>query len=745
MARMMKLAIFITGASGIIAQVVLMRELMVGFCANELTLGIILANWLICEAAGVFSAGKVIDSVKNKIRVFLLLDGFFAIVLPFSLFLARVFKTFMGIPFAQALGLYPVFWVSLVVILPVAFSHGALFSAAARLYSESGREESQALGRTYYWETIGTIFGGAAFTFLIVRYLPVFQTVLWVSLINLLVVLCFAKFILSRSVKSVAATGLLVCITLFALVKAADLEQFSIQRQWRGLGLINSRNSIYGNIAVTENERQKTFFYNGSPVITAPYPDMTFIEEFGNFPLLFHADPRKVLIIGAGAGGLINEILKHPVERIDYAELDPLLIKMLKLYPSGLTERELSDNRVNLINTDGRLFLHKTKNRYDVILIGLPQPSDLATNRLFSEEFFVLAKGRLNKNGIISFCLPGSLTYISEEMRDLNACILNSLKAGFSNTRIIPGDYNIILASNGQGVFKTTAEEFSRKLVALGVKTSLLNPAYLKYRFGAVWLEWFNRSLSGATKQPNRDLQPFAVFQVLIFWNKEFSFSLAKALEAVQGLNLKLIFLVVAVITVLFLPVSMRRPRFSLAYCIATSGFFGMLLNLLLIFSFQVFYGYLYYMLGLLIAVFMAGVAAGSILLTQRLHRFSSLVRALLRIEILACLFTFFFAVALTRFDNWFNSCWFFMPLFFIPGFLVGAEFPLASRAYLGSKEEIGWAAGVLYAADLLGGWVAGILGGIVFLPILGFFNTCIVIILFKLSSILLLGLNSSK
>jgi len=178
MARMMKLAIFITGASGIIAQVVLMRELMVGFCANELTLGIILANWLICEAAGVFSAGKVIDSVKNKIRVFLLLDGFFAIVLPFSLFLARVFKTFMGIPFAQALGLYPVFWVSLVVILPVAFSHGALFSAAARLYSESGREESQALGRTYYWETIGTIFGGAAFTFLIVRYLPVFQTLI---------------------------------------------------------------------------------------------------------------------------------------------------------------------------------------------------------------------------------------------------------------------------------------------------------------------------------------------------------------------------------------------------------------------------------------------------------------------------------------------------------------------------------------------------------------------------------------
>jgi hypothetical protein len=47
-----------------------------------------------------------------------------------------------------------------------------------------------------------------------------------------------------------------------------------------------------------------------------------------------------------------------------------------------------------------------------------------------------------------------------------------------------------------------------------------------------------------------------------------------------------------------------------------------------------------------------------------------------------------------------------------------------------------------LYAADLLGGWAAGILGGIVFLPILGLLNTCLVIVLLKVSSILLLAIN---
>jgi len=46
---------------------------------------------------------------------------------------------------------------------------------------------------------------------------------------------------------------------------------------------------------------------------------------------------------------------------------------------------------------------------------------------------------------------------------------------------------------------------------------------------------------------------------------------------------------------------------------------------------------------------------------------------------------------------------------------------------------------GILYSADLVGGWVAGVLGGIVFLPILGLFNSCLVIIMFKLSSLFLL------
>jgi len=57
----------------------------------------------------------------------------------------------------------------------------------------------------------------------------------------------------------------------------------------------------------------------------------------------------------------------------------------------------------------------------------------------------------------------------------------------------------------------------------------------------------------------------------------------------------------------------------------------------------------------------------------------------------------------------------------------------------LAKRGRIGEVAGLLYGADLLGGWVAGLFGGILFLPILGLFKTCLVIVMFKLSSLMLL------
>jgi len=732
------LAVLVIGLSGLVAQVLLLRELLISFYGNELTLGIILANWVILEAAGAFFLGSYIGRLRNKINTFVILQAAFSLLLPLSVYSARISKSLLGVPFGEAIGLSAVFYISFLVILPIAFCHGALFSVSCRIYSSPTKESAHSTGLVYAWETIGTMLGGIAFTYFLIPYLNSFQVVFIVSLTNLFICLLFLGN-LSNRFKYIFLALFTLWLYLFLTGSAGRLHKASLARQFPAKEVLDYRNSVYGNIAVIKEKEQYTFFYNGMPTITTPYPDLTFVQEFGNLPLLFCPEPKDILIIGGGAGGLINEALKHPIKRIDYAELDPLLIRLLKKYHTPLTEKELGDRRVNIIYSDGRFFVRNTLNKYDLVLIGLSRPADLSLNRLFSQEFFSLAKQRLKPGGTLSFYLPGSLTFLSQQLKDLNACILNPLKNTYAYVRVIPGDYNIFLASDSKDVMEPDAKLLSKRINQRQIKTDILIPNYLDYRLSQKWVDWFERSLVGATKRINHDFTPFAVYQMLIIWNKQFSLLIADTLEFLKGISLVAIFIPILIMTILCMYLARAKVsgrRLSLGYAIATTGFFGMLTNLILIFTFQVVYGYLYYIIGLLVSVFMAGVAIGSMIITRRLAQIKNSLGLFIKIEGVILIFSLCLGLFLPGVGR---HPLIFLLLFIFCGILLGLEFPLANKIYLEDKGIAGESAGKLYAADLLGGWAAGILGSVVFLPLLGLLKTCLVIAMLKLSSLVLL------
>lgn len=530
---------------------------------------------------------------------------------------------------------------------------------------------------------------------------------------------------------------------LFFTSLTAYLEKGSIKRQWKGLEVLDYANSNYANIAVTKKLGQYTFFSNGLPVITTPFPDKQFTIEFANFPLLSHYAPRRVLIAASGIGGLITEVLKHPITRLDYVEIDPLIIKMLKKYPTPLSEAEFGDRRVSIINTDPRLFLEVNSGFYDVILLGLSSQSDLANNRFFTQEFFALAKRRLNPDGLIALWLSGSLTYLSEELKDLNNCILNSLKLVYKYVRVIPGDYNIFIASDSYAAIEVKARLLSERIAKRGIPVGILIPGYLEYRLGKEQVDWFNQEMLTATRRLNQDLQPAAVFATLKITNKKFSPQISHLFNYFGCLNLRLVFLVICLVTagLFFLSWKRRNLKIPVAYSIFTTGFFGMLANLLLIFAYQVYYGCLYQKISILTAIFMAGIAAGSILMTARLSKIKNARLTLILFEALIAGFSLFLGFAFTGLNAvWGNLAPGFYILFFISGLLMGLEFPLAGKMYLGGEgNKIGRVSGVLYASDLIGGWLAGIFAGVVFLPVLGLFNTCLLIVMLKLSSLFFL------
>jgi spermidine synthase len=184
-------------------------------------------------------------------------------------------------------------------------------------------------------------------------------------------------------------------------------------------------------------------------------------------------------------------------------------------------------------------------------------------------------------------------------------------------------------------------------------------------------------------------------------------------------------------------------------YAIFATGSAGMIFNLAVIFTFQTCYGYLYRQIGLLIALFMLGVALSSFLMTKRLDRIKKDSILFLRIEIMiiffSFLFPFVFSIPAQYLENSAVSLLMYIGFWvmsFLSGAWIGFQFPLASKIYLASAvkgEALGYTAGLLYGADLLGGFLGGLFGGILLLPILGLKESCFMMAMIKISSFVLL------
>jgi spermidine synthase len=751
------LSIFISGLSAMVAQILLLRELLISFHGNELTVGIILANWVALEALGALFLGRSVDKIKNKLQGFVWLLLIFSIAFPVALYLSRTLKEALNIPAGAGMGFGWIFLSSFLILLPLSLSHGALFTFGCRIYhllvnqnrtaSQASRfsQPSRSVGRVYASETLGTIAGGVIFTYLFIRYFNSFQIAFVIALLNLILCLILLNLTPSsgRALKSFATVLFVISLYLVFSAGVNEIHQFSINRQWRNFKVLDYQNSIYGNVVAARMDSQHSFFSNGVPVLTAPYPDIAFVEEFGNIPLLFHPRPRDMLIISSGAGGLINEALKHPLRNIDYLEIDPLILKMVRKYPTPLTESELADKRVNVKNLDGRFFVNKTDNTYDLILIGASEPSDLQINRLFTEEFFSLAKKRLNERGLIAFSLSGSSAYLSRQLRDVNACILNGLKKVYGYVRIIPGDNNLFLASDCEDILTVGPDLIIERITSRSLKTNLLSLPYLEHRFSRRRLDWFLDMLKGATYKTNKDFRPLAVFKYSSYWNAQFSPYLNGFLEALEKIDLKICSILILILTggvFLIRSISRRFNKVSIPFCIFATGFFGMLINLVLIFGFQITHGYLYYQIGILLTAFMAGIASGSILMTRSLDRIKRDYVVFLSLEFLIILLAMIIPLVIAGFPKFI-----FLVFCFMAGALVGSEFPLANKMYLAATKRLAAGAGLLYGFDLLGGWLAGMLGGVAFLPILGIFGTCLTVVMLKVGSLIVLVLSRNE
>ena len=743
----MKIKIFaaalLLGFTSLLAQTLLIREFLISFYGNELIIGVVLANWIILAAIGSIYASRL--SLKNSrpILIYAILQTGISLYLPIGVLLIRLIKNILGLSLGEGMAILPTLTTSFFILAPLTILVGAQFPFACRILSDFSKRPLQAVGRIYVVEAMGFILAGPLITYLVISKLNAFQIAFLAGLLNISCAILLLKTELKDNLRKIfiATLGLLLILLIFIFFAFSQkIHSFSVNKQWMNQRVLDYRNSVYGNLVVTKTKGQYTFYSDGLPIITTPFPDIASLEELAHFVALSHKNPKDILFLSGAAGGLIKEVLKHPLKKLDYAELDPALIQLLKKFPTALTQEELNSPYLNIKFIDGRRFVRLANYRYDVIILNLPASSTLQLNRFFTQEFFRNIKSILNDEGIFALRLPGSLSYIGEELRNLNGSIWNTLKTVFPVVKIIPGDYNLYISSKSN--FEISPQIFISRLKERNIPTHLLSDSYLQYRLDPRWITWFTASMKDTTKiRDNSDLLPSGLFYGISYWNAQFSRNLESFFRSLDRLNFKLLLSIICLAGVGFFLCQRAFPklkRASIGFAISSTGFTGMSVNLMIIFAYQSFYGFIFQHFALLVTAFMAGISLGSWLMTRKMLNIKNDVVFFSKIEAGLIAFCLGLGPLLIYLDKspLEKLAFLFFILSALCGLLVGAEFPLANKIYRQNKENYTQAAGMLYGLDLIGSWLATLLVSIALIPVIGILKTCILLVAIKIISL---------
>ncbi|MFH1854129.1 MAG: fused MFS/spermidine synthase [Candidatus Omnitrophota bacterium] len=718
----LNLSAFILGLTSMVGQIIIIRELIIVFYGNELSLGVILASWLFWVAFGSFAVGRLADKLKPRQNLIANLQLITALALPLNLILIRNIKSILKIPAGQIIDFVPMLGASFVSLSFICAILGFTFVVISRLSAKKALDPSLGIGKIYLLEGLGASIGGVIYSFFLIKSLSPFENMFMLSGINIL-----GSILVYRNTLSLIYI-LALCLG-FTLKWPLSLERQTRQAQFKPFKLVESADSIYGNVSVTKRGPNFSFYENGLLVFTSG--DLLTSEESVQYAMLEHPRPRNILLIGGGYAGSLDQILKHPVEKVDYVELDPLIVKMAQKYLPPV-----KDNRVSIINGDGRLFVKKTDSLYDVIILNLPDPHTAMLNRFYSMEFFREIKRVLAPGGVFSFSLTSSENYINHEQAYYLASIYNTLKKEFSDIKVLPGDTAIFLASETKELLTYDPSILIKRLKERGVNTKFVREYYLPFKLNPMRIKYLEKAIfeSGGAKI-NKDFRPIGYFYHMSLWLTQFHPGKG-LLGYLEKINLKFITLITCALFFAALLIQwfgLKGPRLPVIISIGTTGMSEISFQIIVILAFQFLYGYVYYKIGLILTSFMIGVVLGSFCINRALKKITNEKTLYLKTQTAICIYPLILPLifhyiskagpereALARV---LESGFLMLPV--IAGFIGGFQFPLANKICLAYDANISKTTGLLYGIDLLGSCLGALIIGTLLVPIIGVTQVC--------------------
>ena len=701
-----------TGISSVVTQLLTIREFLAQFQGNEFVIALIFFNWLILGGIGALLSRVITKQCfwgrgRPTVNHLAWLSLILAALTPLQILAIRFFKNFFFIHGASV-GFYPTLAYSFSLITPYCLLLG--FVLPYSLFVLRNETPDYPGARLYITDNLGDVAGGALFSFVLVFLLSPLKAVFAANLP--LLVAAWRLFPVGQRLRPGVICGL--GLTLVLLAVGIYWERTSLKPLTGQLAYYNE--SRYGRIAVHQDQEQFTLFVDGAPLFSNQ--NLIRAEESIHYPLaqlpaISRNDyPQRILLISA-QGGMLTQLRKYHPWQVDYVELDSEVARIQFRY--GLL-KEIPG--LNIIHQDGRAYLSQWahdrsghKPRYDAIIINLPEPETFQINRFFTARFFQLVKQNLTPEGLLSFSMSGFDNYLAEPQRQKISSLYNTAAVYFKHILLLPGQDILFICRN-----RPLNADIPKLLEQKDIDTDYIR----RYYYGNLTtgrIEYLNGLIDPDTPV-NRDQSPYLMRLMFSWWFAKFGASPVS-------------FIIVLAVLLFFYLVRISKEEFVLF----TTGIMTMGSEILVIFAFQIFFGYIYLWIGFIVTLFLAGLLPGA-WLGDRLKRQGQIVLVLTDILLILLLGIFIVGVQLGG-DRLPSAA--FLGFGFMAALFCGCQFP----AVLCLRGDDNLAASRAFSADLLGAAIGALVVSVVLIPYLGLVWTAIVLMGLKSVSLITIGSKS--
>jgi spermidine synthase len=476
-------AAFVCGFAMLGLQVLWLRMFRIYFTNTSYTFALVASLVILGLFTGSFFFkrwGRSIGNhVQSMLRVILLMGASTAVGLLLLIYLPET----LMFPFQEALAdplsrmlLLPLV-ASLLIVFPPAVFSGYAFPLACRMYTSGSQSISRDVGFVLMVNTIGCVIGPIAAAFFL---LPMFGATISVVLM-LALLTAAALYVLhrsaplhltrfTRSILYVVATGLVVVIIYRPDIRILPPSFSQFDRE-----VLFYRESVEGTLSVGQDKNSRTgvryTYVNNSAVIGSTYDAIKIVKMVGHYPFLLGAECKKVLVIGFGIGVTTSAIASHQeVESIECVELVAGLKDAARFY-SDLNRNVVEDSRLKIISGDGRHYLQRTSNTYDLISCDPTHPI-LGSGNLYTKEYFTLCREHLNPGGVVSQYLPLHKLRTEELMG-----IITTFHSVFPNCTVWLGQHHTMLLGRVEPI-QIDFEQWAARAAAIGQDSRFYTDPY---------------------------------------------------------------------------------------------------------------------------------------------------------------------------------------------------------------------------------------------------------------------------